>query len=102
QRVDFGRGHQQAGLANPATDTARLVPPPKPTTPRPPVESPIVARSPPSVVFCSPGCSAEPWSPSPYCRQCRKRQLHRCTARSAPTTKRQGLYWLPEQRKLLV
>ena len=38
------------------------------TTPRPPVESPIVAKSPPSVVSCSPGCSAEPWPPPPYCR----------------------------------
>jgi hypothetical protein len=30
------------------------------TMPRPLAESPIVARSPPSVVFRSPGCSAEP------------------------------------------
>ena len=46
------------------------------TTPRPPVESPIVARSPPLVVFCSPGCSAKPWPLPPHCRQFRKRQLY--------------------------
>ena len=46
------------------------------TTPRPPVESPIVARSPPSVVSCSPGCSAEPWPPPTLLSSFRKRQLH--------------------------